>query len=122
MFDREIIKAEKDFQEAFLGHIITRIVERLESKGIIEIKEKKMKFAEAVSNLKDGEFVSRDKWDMECGYLVYLPGLTHFLKVTTQPKPNVIPWAADIEDAISEDWKVIERNMCEEVTVELAVA
>lgn len=81
-----------------------------------------MFFSDAVKELKDGKFVGRDKWDIECGYLVCLPGLTHFLKVTTQPKPQVIPWAADIEDSVSDDWKIIERHECEEVAVELVAA
>jgi len=77
-----------------------------------------MLFAEAIENLKKGKFVGRNAWQAECGYLVYLPGLTHFLKVTTQPKPNVVPWAADIAEAISDDWNVLEPQNLESKSVQ----
>lgn len=72
-----------------------------------------MLFKEAIDNLKAGKFVGRNAWKAECGYLVFLPGLTHFLKVTTQPKPQVIPWAADIADSVSDDWAVYEPHFLE---------
>lgn len=63
-----------------------------------------MKYQEAVSLLISGKYVTRPAWKDSTGYLVFLPGLTHFLLVTTQPKSNVVPWAADIESSSAEDW------------------
>jgi len=66
-----------------------------------------MKFQEAVENLSLGNYVMRDSWENECGYLVELPGVMHFLKVVSQPEPKVTSWAATREDSKAEDWKVI---------------
>jgi len=66
-----------------------------------------------------GDYVSREKWDSECGYLVNLPGLQHFLKVMTQPEPKVLPWAAVKEDSLADDWKVVSPNLVAKA-VELA--
>lgn len=68
-----------------------------------------MLFEEAVKELKKGSnyFVTRDKWEEECGYLVFLPGVPHFIKVTTQPQPGVASWAATREDVEATDWKIV---------------
>lgn len=69
-----------------------------------------MRYQEACDHLMKGEYVSRDKWDSECGYLVDLSGLIHFLKVITQPESKVQPWAAVKEDSLADDWKVVTPN------------
>jgi hypothetical protein len=68
-----------------------------------------MLYHEAVAELLAGKFVARKTWEAEIGYLVCLPGLTHFLKVTLQPKSNVVPYAVDIADSMADDWDVIDR-------------
>lgn len=69
-----------------------------------------MKYQEAVELLVAGKYVTRPSWNDTNGYLVFLPGLTHFLHVTTQPKPTVVPWAADIESSSSADWEAIDPS------------
>jgi len=66
-----------------------------------------MKYQEAVDSLLKGLFVTREVWNVQNGYLAYMPGITHFLRVNTQPKPEVIPWAVNVEDSIADDWTVI---------------
>ncbi len=70
-----------------------------------------MKYQEACEHLMKGEYVSRDAWDKECGYMVCLPGVLHFLKVTTQPESKLQPWAAIKEDSLADDWKVVAPNL-----------
>lgn len=69
-----------------------------------------MLYLEACHHLMKGHYVARDKWDVECGYLVNLPGVLHFLKITTQPESKVVPWAAVKEDSLADDWKVVAPN------------
>ena len=66
-----------------------------------------MKYQDAVELLIAGKYVTRPTWNESNGYLVFLPGLTHFLHVTTQPKPAVVPWAADVENSSVNDWEQI---------------
>jgi len=80
-----------------------------------------MLYQEACERLMKGEYVARGKWDSECGYLVNLPGLLHFLKVMTQPESKVIPWAAVKEDSLAEDWKIVAPNLVSELAEELKV-
>lgn len=69
-----------------------------------------MNYQEAKDALLAYKFVTRacDKWKNEVGYLVFLPGLTHFLRANLVPTPNVIPWAANIEDSHAHDWEIVE--------------
>lgn len=79
-----------------------------------------MKYQEAVDLLIAGKYVTRPAWKDSNGYLVFLPGLTHFLQVTTQPKSNVVPWAADIESSSANDW--IEINPAVQAVEEVSDA
>lgn len=69
-----------------------------------------MNYTEAKDALLAHKYVTRNcqQWNDELAYLVFLPGLTHFLKVTLVPKANVVPFAADIENSHANDWEVIE--------------
>lgn len=67
-----------------------------------------MKYEEAVQLLLSGKYVSRIAWQSQNGYLAYLPGLSHFLQVVTQPSPNVTAWAAEIDSSNAEDWIEIQ--------------
>lgn len=71
-----------------------------------------MNYQNAKDALLSNKFVTRSikGWVDEMAYLVNLPGLTHFLKVTLVPKPNVVPWAANIEDSHAEDYEVVEAD------------
>jgi len=68
-----------------------------------------MNFYEAGKALDDGKFVSRSAWHDQASYLVALPGVVNYLKINMQPKPEVIPWAANRVDSSADDWFVIER-------------
>jgi hypothetical protein len=65
-----------------------------------------MNFQEAADALDSGNFVSREAWSEQLSYLVALPGVVNFLKVNLQPKPEVLPWAANREDSSAKDWFV----------------
>lgn len=66
-----------------------------------------MRYEEAVGDLIKGLYVTRPSWKEEAGYLVRIPGITNFLKVTMQPKPNIVPWAADVENSLADDWEQV---------------
>lgn len=69
-----------------------------------------MNYIEAKDVLLSHKYVTRkcNEWDGELAYLIFVPGLTHFLKVTLIPKSNVVPWAANIEESDAADWEVVE--------------
>ena len=69
-----------------------------------------MNFQEAGEALDQGKFVSRTAWHDQVSYLVALPGVVNYLRVNIQPKPEVIPWAANRIDGRADDWFVIERE------------
>ena len=69
-----------------------------------------MLYQEAVASLMNLNYVTRPCWEAEGGYLVRVPGITHFLKVSMQPKPQVVPWAADIESSSATDWVEVDAN------------
>lgn len=75
-----------------------------------------MVFNEAVEALISGKYVSRESWQKDdASYLCFLPGIGNFLKVTVQPKPNVVPWASDIDAATANDWIIV--NNIEELKI-----
>ena len=79
-----------------------------------------MLFEEAVKELKKGSnhFVTRRKWEAECSYIVRLPGVPQYIKVTLQPQPGVSSWAATMDDIESADWELAVQ--VEEASLELS--
>lgn len=69
-----------------------------------------MNFQEAGEALDELKFVSRVAWHDQGSYLVALPGITNYLRVNMQPKPEVIPWAANRVDSRADDWFIIEKS------------
>jgi uncharacterized protein YchJ len=68
----------------------------------------KMHFVDAIHCLLKGKFVQRQTWSDKGDYLVYLPGMTHFILASTDPKPQAQAWAPNIEDSNAVDWVSID--------------
>ncbi len=69
-----------------------------------------MKYQDAADLIKmtTGKFITRKIWESQLSYLVSLPGITNFLRVNIQPKPEVVPWAANKEDTYADDWELVD--------------
>lgn len=67
-----------------------------------------MIYQEAVKSLMDGKYVTRPCWESEGAYLVCLPGLKNFLRVSCLPQGGINGWGADVEASIAEDWLEID--------------
>lgn len=68
-----------------------------------------MLYQDAVLALMDGMYVTRESWKEDGSYLVYLPRLTHFLRITSIPDGRVNPWAPNVEESTATDWKLQPR-------------
>lgn len=66
-----------------------------------------MKYQEAVELVVEGVYVRRKLWQSTNSYLAHLPGITNLLRVNLQPKPEVIPWAVNLEDSLAQDWEEV---------------
>lgn len=73
-----------------------------------EKRKCKMKYQEAVELVVEGVYVRRKLWETTNSYLAHLPGITNLLRVNLQPKPEVIPWAVNLEDSLAQDWEEVQ--------------
>jgi hypothetical protein len=64
-----------------------------------------MTFQEALALLKAGEYVCREAWKLEEGYLAFLDGMKHIWKIMLHPNPNAGNYIFSVEDLESQDWE-----------------
>lgn len=69
-----------------------------------------MNFEEAAKHLEDGEYVQRSAWSSTGEYLVALPGIPHYWKITTQPAQNAGIWVFTREEHRAEDYEVFKKT------------
>jgi hypothetical protein len=67
-----------------------------------------MDFLQMLENIMKGKFLQRKKWADMGDYIAYFPGMPNFVKVTTQPKPQMSAWAPDVEDSNATDWLLVD--------------
>lgn len=70
---------------------------------------KPLKFSEALKVLKDGEHVKRLTWSdtSKLKMIVDLLGVNRFLLVNIETNA-FIPWSANAEDCLAEDWIIVK--------------
>jgi hypothetical protein len=75
-----------------------------------------MLLKEALDVLKSGAQVMRRGWEVQDGYLVFMPGMKHIWKIVLQPQPNAGNYIFSMEDLASDDWELfsVPTNTCVE--------
>jgi len=68
-----------------------------------------MKFEEAAKYLEKGDYVQRASWSSTGEYIVALPGIPHYWKITTQPQQNAGIWVFTREDYLADDFEVFPK-------------
>ncbi len=69
-----------------------------------------MLFQEALALLQAGEFVCREAWTFQDGYLAFLDGMKHVWKIVLDPAPNAGNYIFSVEDMLANDWKKFDLN------------
>ena len=67
-----------------------------------------MLLKEALEALQSGEFMCRDAWKLEDGYLAMMKGMLHVWKIVLHPSPNAGNYIFSLEDLLASDWKVFD--------------
>lgn len=77
-----------------------------------------MLLKEALDVLKSGAQVHRRGWDVQDGYLVFMPGMQHVWKIVLQPQPNAGNYIFSMDDLVSNDWEMfsLPANISNEAT------
>ncbi len=106
----QIGEAGMKLGEEFLFPAITKILELFDKhRGV------RMKFIEAVELLVKGNFVIRESWDEDRGYLVFMPGMKNIWCITINPTVNAGNNLFSVEDYMAEDWILLsDRKTVEE--------
>lgn len=69
-----------------------------------------MLLREALDVLKSGAQVHRKGWEVQDGYIVFMPGMSHIWKIVLKPQPNAGNYIFSMEDLISDDWEVFSGS------------
>lgn len=81
-----------------------------------------MNYSEALNAaLNDGLKVTRELWEKENAYVVYLENLACLIRVKSEPSQDISPWLAAIDDSLAVDWKVYvnPKSVVQEEIVDL---
>jgi Protein of unknown function (DUF2829) len=66
-----------------------------------------MLFMEALANVIEGKYLTRNAWDVTGEYIILLPGMPYIWKILTQPQPNAGTWTPLVADLDADDWKIV---------------
>ena len=66
-----------------------------------------MLFMEALENVIEGKYVTRNAWDSTGEYIILLPGMPYIWKILTQPQANAGTWTPLVADLEADDWKIV---------------
>lgn len=69
-----------------------------------------MTFQEAIALLQAGEYVCREAWTFEEGYLAFLDTMKHIWKIVTHPNPNAGNYIFSMEDILANDWEKFDAG------------
>jgi len=68
-----------------------------------------MNIKEAIEEMMQGNFVTRDKYDESAEYYAILPGMPFVWKIMNKPNPAAGSWQPFVDDLVANDWKVVSR-------------
>lgn len=77
-----------------------------------------MLLKDALVQLKSRVAMHRAGWDVQDGYVVVMPGMTHVWKIVLTPAPNAGNYIFSVEDLEASDWEVYKESKVVDSEVE----